>query len=226
MTTKKETTVEEPVVARNVYQLIAAVSAEIAQTGISKGRENKAQGYSFRGIDDVYNCLAPILAKHGLVILPSMVGRNCTERTTQKGGVLFYTTVDAEFVFVSAHDGSRHVVKTYGEAMDSGDKSTNKAMSAAYKYAAMQTFCIPTEGDHDSETQTHEDIVPANDEAYEVWLGDLSIVGGEKGYEWLVKVITASSEEFRTRLRSDAKTWNALKAKAEKADADKAQVAA
>jgi hypothetical protein len=49
-----------------------------------------------------------------------------------------------------------HTVKTYGEAMDSGDKSTNKAMSAAYKYAAFQSFCIPTEGDNDSENQTHE----------------------------------------------------------------------
>jgi hypothetical protein len=45
---------------------------------------------------------------------------------------------------------------TFGEAMDSGDKATNKAMSAAYKYALMQTFAIPTEGDHDSENQTHE----------------------------------------------------------------------
>jgi hypothetical protein len=29
-------------------------------------------------------------------------------------------------------------------------------MSAAYKYAAMMAFCIPTEGDNDTENQTHE----------------------------------------------------------------------
>jgi hypothetical protein len=40
--------------------------------------------------------------------------------------------------------------------MDSGDKSTNKAMSAAYKYACIQSFCIPTEGDNDTENTTHE----------------------------------------------------------------------
>jgi hypothetical protein len=40
--------------------------------------------------------------------------------------------------------------------MDSGDKATNKAMSAAYKYAAMQAFSIPTEGDNDTENHTHE----------------------------------------------------------------------
>src|SRR5690606_19364534 len=43
-----------------------------------------------------------------------------------------------------------------GEAMDSADKATNKAMSAAYKYAAFQTFCIPTEGDNDADATTHE----------------------------------------------------------------------
>jgi hypothetical protein len=28
-------------------------------------------------------------------------------------------------------------------------------MSAAYKYAAFQTFCIPTEGDNDADAVTH-----------------------------------------------------------------------
>ena len=44
----------------------------------------------------------------------------------------------------------------YGEAMDSADKATNKAMSAAYKYLCMQVFCIPTEGMEDADSQTHE----------------------------------------------------------------------
>ena len=43
--------------------------------------------------------------------------------------------------------------------MDSADKATNKAMSAAYKYACLQTFCIPTEGDNDADATTH-DIAP------------------------------------------------------------------
>jgi hypothetical protein len=141
---------------KTVYQLIAAVSADLARTGISKAQKNDQQGYKFRGIDDVLNALAPMLATHGLVILPRVMSRSQTERTTPRGGVLFYTLVEVEFDFVSSHDGSRHTVKVFGEAMDSGDKSTNKAMSAAYKYAAFQTFCIPTEGDNDADRTTHE----------------------------------------------------------------------
>ena len=40
--------------------------------------------------------------------------------------------------------------------MDTSDKATNKAMSAAYKYAAFQTFAIPTEADNDADGHTHE----------------------------------------------------------------------
>ena len=141
---------------KNVYQLIADVSAEIAQTGISKDRNNAQQGYKFRGIDDVYNAIAPIISKHGLVILPRILSRELAERQSAKGSAIFYVTVEAEFDFVSSHDSTKHTVKTYGEAMDTADKATNKAMSAAYKYAAFQTFCIPTEGDNDADQTSHE----------------------------------------------------------------------
>lgn len=128
-----------------VYKAISNVAKELAETGIKKGSKNQQQGFMFRGIDAVYNALAPALVKHGLLILPRIIDRTVTERTTQKGGVLIYVTVKAEFDFVSVTDGSKHTVMTYGEAMDSGDKATNKAMSIAYKYAAFQAFCIPTE---------------------------------------------------------------------------------
>jgi hypothetical protein len=139
-----------------VYSAIAAVMGDLAKEGISKDRKNQTQGYSFRGIDDVYNALSPILARHNLCMLPRILSRELVERQTAKGNALFYVLVEAEFDLVSSEDGSKHTVRTYGEAMDSADKATNKAMSAAYKYAAMQTFAIPTEGDNDADTVTHE----------------------------------------------------------------------
>lgn len=146
----------QPDTLPKVYAAIAAVQGDIAKDGIGKDRRNSQQGYNFRGIDDVYNSLAPLLAKHGLCILPRCLSREQVERQSAKGGALFYTTVDVEFDFIAAADGSKHTVRVPGEAMDSADKSTNKAMSAAYKYAAMQAFCIPTEGDNDADATTHE----------------------------------------------------------------------
>ena len=156
-----------------VYKAINNVQADLSVLGITKDRRNmQGSGYNFRGIDDVYNTIAPLLAKHGLCILPRVLSRECVERVSQKGGALFYVTVDAEFDFVSAEDGSKHIVKTFGEAMDSGDKATNKAMSAAYKYACFQAFSIPTESDNDADAHTHTpapkvsatktDLVPPN----------------------------------------------------------------
>jgi hypothetical protein len=139
-----------------VYQAIAAVMADIAKEGIAKDRKNEQQGYRFRGIDDVYNAMSPILAEHKLVILPRVMSRSVTERQNRNGNALFYVTVEVEFDLIHAEDGSKHTIKTFGEAMDSADKATNKAMSAAYKYAAMQAFCIPTEGDNDADSTTHE----------------------------------------------------------------------
>lgn len=142
-----------------VYAGIAAVMSHMSKEGISKLRRSGDGGgprFAFRGIDDVYNALAPVMAANQLMMLPRMLSRTQQERQTQKGGVMFYTTVEAEFDIVSGVDGSRHTVRTFGEAMDSSDKSTNKAMSAAFKYAAMQAFCIPTEGDNDADATTHD----------------------------------------------------------------------
>lgn len=146
---------------KKIYESINKIQAALAKTGISKDRKNQQQGYAFRGIDDVYGALAPLLAEHGVCVFPRATERTCVERQTQRGGALFYVTVRVEFDFVSSIDGSVHTCITYGEAMDSADKATNKAMSAAYKYACLQTFCIPTEGDNDADATTHDVIARA-----------------------------------------------------------------
>lgn len=149
-----------------VYAAIAACTKAISRTGIEKNRKNQQQGFSFRGIDDVYNTLSSVLAENQLCIIPRVIRREVTERSTAKGGVLFYVVVEVEFDIVSAIDGSTHMARVCGEAMDSADKATNKAMSAAYKYMALQLFCIPTEADNDAEATTHE-VAPAIDEPTE-----------------------------------------------------------
>lgn len=139
-----------------VYQCINSVQKELSHQGIGKNQKNTMQNYKFRGIDDVFNTLAPLIAKHGLCILPDVLEREVAERKNAKGTTIFYVTVKVKYTFIAAEDSSTHEVIVYGEAMDSSDKATNKAMSAAYKYAAIQAFCIPTEGDNDTENSNHE----------------------------------------------------------------------
>lgn len=135
-----------------VYTSIQGVSDGLAAAGIKKDRVNTSpNGYKFRGIDDVYNSLARKLVENNLVILPRVLSRSISERTSRNGGALFYVTLEVEFDFVCTLDGSKHTIKVFGEAMDSSDKATNKAMSAAYKYAVIMTFCVPIVGDGDAD---------------------------------------------------------------------------
>lgn len=136
-----------------IFKLIPQVMRSVGVIG--KGRKNQQQGYQFRGIDDVYNALQPVLCDLGVFIVPTVISETREDRQTKSGGTLIYTTLRMSFKFF-APDGSYVEAVTVGEAMDSGDKSSNKAQSAAMKYACLQVFCIPTEGDNDTENASPE----------------------------------------------------------------------
>jgi hypothetical protein len=134
---------------------------DIAKEGIEKGRKNAQQGYAFRGIEDVYNTLCGLLAKHRLTLVPhKLLSLERDARETKSGGTLYVTYITVQWKITSAVDGSCEYAESLGEGMDSADKSGNKSMSAAYKYAAVQVFCIPTEGTDDGDATTPEPSRP------------------------------------------------------------------
>lgn len=137
--------------AEKIYQNIIKAMNEV--NSISKDNYNNLQKFKFRGIDDVMNAMHPILAKNNIFVAPEVEDFSREERTSKNGGLIIYTIATIKFTFY-AEDGSNIVVKVIGEAMDSGDKGMNKAMSIAYKYALFQVFCIPTEDDPDKDSYT------------------------------------------------------------------------
>ena len=145
-----------------IYRLIGKAIGEIG--AITKDKKNQQQNFMYRGIDQVYNALNPVMAKLGLFLTPEILDQKREERKTfrkdvhtgeVREGVLIYTILTIRFT-VYAPDGSNVCLSVIGEAMDSGDKSTNKAMSVAMKYAMFQLFCIPTEEMIDPDGETHE----------------------------------------------------------------------
>ena len=135
--------------AGKIFTLIPKIMKQIGAVG--KNQKNKAQNYRFRGIDDVYNAVQPALVENGVFISPQIIDKDV--RILSNGKTAVHTVLTMRFVFY-ADDGSSFETSTVGEALDYSDKSANKAMSAAYKYALFQTFCIPTdeikESEHDS----------------------------------------------------------------------------
>ncbi len=141
---------------QKIFNAILGVMADIGAIG--KGKKNAQQGFMYRGIDDVMNALQPALVKNKVFIIPEVVEENREERTTAKGGNMFAVRLRMRFTF-TADDGSYVQSEVIGEAMDSGDKATNKAMSIAYKYACFQIFCIPTEEMKDPDSEVPEPSV-------------------------------------------------------------------
>lgn len=131
-----------PLIFKKIIEVMADINA------IGKDRRNQQQGFQFRGIDDVMNELHSSLAKCGVFVLPKVLEETRTTGKTSRGGDMFYTRLKINFGFY-AEDGSHVDAVVIGEAMDTGDKASNKALSIGLKYAMLQVFCIPTEDDKD-----------------------------------------------------------------------------
>ncbi len=134
-----------------IYKRLIAINKDVR--AIDKSRKNQQQGFVFRGIDDIMNELHASFAAHGVIILPRCIESVVDEGTTSRGGVMYRVRLTCEYTFV-ADDGSSVTASAIGEAMDSGDKAHNKAMSIALKYILLQMFLIPTKEDKDPDAIT------------------------------------------------------------------------
>ena len=125
---------ETPMIYGAIIDAMGKISA------IGKDRKNQTQGFAYRGIDDVMNELHSTLAECGIFVVPEVLEENRETGTTSRGGTLFYTRLKIKFTFY-AKDGSNVNAVVIGEAMDSGDKASNKALSIGLKYALLQSIC-------------------------------------------------------------------------------------
>lgn len=136
-----------------IYSLISSVMADIKPIG--KDQTNQHQKYKFRGIDDMYNSIYPALIKHGVFCCPQVQKSETFEIDCGEGKVAFRVLLTIAHRFY-AEDGSFIEVITPGEGIDRSDKASNKAMSAAMKYAFIELFSIPTEDIEDSDRESPE----------------------------------------------------------------------
>lgn len=136
-----------------IYSLIPKIMADIQAIG--KDQKNLHQNYKFRGIDDMYNAIHPILVKHGVFCCPQVQKTETAEIETSDGKTAFRIlhTISHKFY---ADDGSFIEVIMPGEGIDRSDKASNKAISGAMKYTFIELFSIPTEDIEDSDRESPE----------------------------------------------------------------------
>ena len=144
----------------SVYTKMLEVQQAMAKAGIEKGQKNQHGNYYFRGIDDVQNALAPVLADVGLLVIPSVIHRSFSKSETTGGKATNRWVVDVRYQFVDPDgkegDHISAVTEFSGEAYDTSDKGLQKAITSAYKYMLFEVFCIPVAGTADADEEHHE----------------------------------------------------------------------
>lgn len=132
--------------------VVAAVAAVAADLG-AIGKESQGHGYQYRGIDDILNALSPLLAKHGVVIVPKPVHAETVPAPGRKEG---WTATRVQYEFeVFGPDGSSFVGGAAADGLSNQGTGPGIAASYAYKTFAIQLFCIPT-----YETPEAENVPP------------------------------------------------------------------
>lgn len=139
---------------KKIYSAIAEIMGELSP--IAKTQKNSSQGggYNYRGIDQFYNELGPLFAKHKIFSVPSVLDKKTSVVKSRGGHDLRFVELTMKYTFY-AEDGSFVETVVAGEAMDSGDKASNKAMAVAHKYALMQIFTVPTAELDDPDKESH-----------------------------------------------------------------------
>ena len=136
-----------------IYQALNAIMSDLG--AIEKERQNTHQKYQFRGIEDMYNAIHPLLVKHKVIVVPNVLERELLEYQ-RPDKISFRAVLKVCHSFTSCEDFSKVDVITLGEGIDTSDKAINKAMSGAMKYAFTELFSIPTKDIDDADQVTPE----------------------------------------------------------------------
>ena len=141
----------------------AALNLVMKQVGaVKKNDFNDFQKFSFRGVDAVVNAVYPALVDHKVTVQPKVLQYDYSTIDVGKGAAskpMGHARVIVEYTFTSAEDGSTASAAAAGEAFDSGDKATPKAMSVALRTALLQSLMLPTD-DPEPDAQTYERAAP------------------------------------------------------------------
>lgn len=112
---------------------------------IAKGEKTVNGQYRFVSHDAVTAKIHPLLVKHKLLVIPSV------QELTQEGN---RTSVKLFVTFINAENAQEQfTICFYGYGVDSGDKGPGKAISYAFKYALLKTFCLETGDDPDNDAK-------------------------------------------------------------------------
>lgn len=147
----------------NIYQRLLKITEELKTVeknlSVQVSAKNSYKAVSER---DVLDAVKPLEAKYGVYsyaydrkIIDS--GELTSIKKDYQTGEIkeqkqLYMRLEVTYRFVNVDNPQEYIeIKTYGDGIDTGDKSTGKAMTYADKYALLKAYKISTGDDPDQE---------------------------------------------------------------------------
>ena len=135
-----------------IQDCMAKVMGDVRE--VAKNDVNQAQHFTFRGVDAVVNAVAPALRRYGVIVTPARTEVSYQPFVTGKGSQMMCARVLVTYRFTGPGADFMEA-QVAGEAFDSGDKATAKAMSVAFRTALLQALALPTD-DLDPDAETYD----------------------------------------------------------------------
>lgn len=139
----------------NIYEKLSAISLELSAVAKNLEVGVGANKYKAVGEADVLRAVKPLEAKYKVYSYPvhrTIIESGQIESTTYKGEVKknLFERIEVTYRFINMEDPKEYIdIISYGDGIDSQDKSVGKAMTYADKYALLKAYKIVTGEDPD-----------------------------------------------------------------------------
>jgi len=191
-----------------VKDIHTAITAIMAQVGYVQKERKGGLAYSFAGEAALIAALRPWMVEQQVyAYVFAVLNKKVEHYETSKGTAMTSTTLDGVIRFVHAPSGTFIDSFATGEGADAGDKSSNKALTGAYKYALRQTFCIETGDDPDNfEGQQRKTAKAGGNGKPTMTYDEARLVTNSKGEPYGAlspETLSNMSREINKKLKSD-----------------------
>ena len=165
---------------KNIYQRINAIMQE-ASLYVKKGSAGQGTGVNY---DEVISVLAPLLAKHGIVISIDKHGES-RKRETAKGSYIFECDYKISYINIdNPADRLESIVESH--AGDAGDKAAGKATTYASKISIIKVFGFES-GDNEESRVIERDNSMIDEHTVEFLQQQMIEPDGNGGTQWSKK---------------------------------------
>lgn len=139
----------------NIYEKLGKITAELSavaknlEVGVGQAK------YKAVGEADVLRAVKPLEEKYGIYSYPfsrTIIESGSIESTNYKGEVKksLFERIETVYRFVNVEKPDEFIdITSYGDGIDTGDKSVGKAMTYSDKYALLKAYKIVTGDDPD-----------------------------------------------------------------------------